>query len=100
MSGGHFDYAQYHIDRIADEVEQLILDDSKPDTPDYRRFSPAVVAEFERGLYALRVAAIYAQRIDWLVSADDGEDSFKSRLARELRELRQKTPIHVLEARK
>lgn len=100
MSGGHFGYQQYHIDTIADGIEQLILDAEKPDAPDYRRFSPAVIAEFERGLYALRVAKIYAQRIDWLVSADDGEDSFTSRLNSELRELRQRTPMHVTEAQK
>ena len=97
MSGGHFNYEQYKIDQIADEVEQLILNEAKPDLEDYQRFTPAIVAEFERGLYALRVAAIYAQRIDWLVSGDDGEDSFASRLAKELRELRQKTPAHAQE---
>ena len=27
-----------------------------------------------------RIAGIYAQRIDWLLSGDDGEDSFHERL--------------------
>jgi hypothetical protein len=35
----------------------------------------------------LKEAYIYAQRIDWLVSGDDGEGSFKVRLAKDLREL-------------
>lgn len=25
MSGGHFDYRQFHIEQIADEIEQTIL---------------------------------------------------------------------------
>jgi hypothetical protein len=29
---------------------------------------------------SLLLAQIYVQRIDWLVSGDDGEDSFHSRL--------------------
>ena len=33
----------------------------------------------------MRAAAIYAQRIDWLVSGDDGEETFHQRLAEELR---------------
>jgi len=32
----------------------------------------------------LRKAAIYAQRIDWLLSGDDGEESFLERLKEEL----------------
>ena len=38
----------------------------------------------KKGLIALKVAAIYAQRIDWLLSGDDGEESFKRRLKEEL----------------
>ena len=92
MSGGHFDYEQYKIAQIADQVEQLILsnDDETRDewgTPRGRCYPPEVIAEFQRGLHALRVAAVYAQRIDWLVSGDDGDDAFARRLRTELAEL-------------
>jgi hypothetical protein len=30
---------------------------------------------------------VYAQRVDWLVSGDDGEESFITRLAEDLKEL-------------
>ena len=46
-----------------------------------------VLEEFKKGLEILKKAAIYAQRIDWLLSGDDGEDSFKRRLKEELDEL-------------
>ena len=51
---------------------------------------PEVVEEFKKGLKILKTAAIYAQRIDWLLSGDDGEESFKRRLKEELDELESK----------
>ena len=39
---------------------------------------------FRDGLEALERAAIYAQRIDWLVSGDDGPESFIERLEEDL----------------
>jgi hypothetical protein len=33
------------------------------------------------------MAQIYAQRIDWLISGDDGEDSFRERLKEDLEKL-------------
>jgi hypothetical protein len=35
----------------------------------------------------LRQAYVYAQRIDWLVCGDDGEDSFQRRLKFEMEKL-------------
>ena len=52
-----------------------------------------VLEEFKKGLEILKKAAIYAQRIDWLLSGDDGEDSFKRRLKEELDELESKPII-------
>lgn len=52
--------------------------------PDYEE---RTLEEFRNGIEALRKAQIYAQRIDWLISGDDGEDSFHERLKEELDEL-------------
>lgn len=89
MSGGHFDYKQYEIGYIADEVQQLILTNDSTEKNEWGdekgyHFSSETIAEFKKGLDLLRQAQIYAQRIDWLVSGDDGEDSFHSRLQEEL----------------
>jgi len=83
MSGGHFSYKQYEIDTIADDVEELIAKDAYYSASE--QYSPATIAEFRTGLRYLRMAAVYAQRIDWLVSCDDGEDSFHRRLAVDLK---------------
>ena len=92
MSGGHFQYKQWEIFNIADEVEQLILtnDSEQKDEWGDRKgyhYSPETIEEFKKGLVLLRQAYVYAQRIDWLVSGDDGEDSFHNRLKFELEKL-------------
>ena len=89
MSGGHFDYKQYELGRIADEIEQIILGNDSTEIDQWGSkkgygFAPETIAEFKKGLDILRQAEIYAQRIDWLVSGDDGEDSFHSRLKHDL----------------
>lgn len=168
MSGGHFDYQQYHIDDIANSIEKEIEEAAKPKPPlvwregvmvyeklgdafyrgvymglktydeavkklkrrkdykfireyekDEKRVSEFMdgdklievresrYQEYEDGEYypeyteetiqifkdavkLLRKAAIYANRIDWLLSGDDGEDSLKERLEEELKELEDK----------
>lgn len=165
MSGGHFDYQQYHIEDIADSIEREIEEATKPKPPlvwrenvtvfrkiddwhsvgiykGFKTYDEAVrhlkkdkaykfireyekngrrIAEFMEGdkqievrelkyqeyedgeyypeytdetiqifsdaVKALRKAAIYANRIDWLLSGDDGEESLKERLEEELKKL-------------
>jgi len=91
MSGGYFDYEQYKLSRIADEVQQLILNEESTEVNTYgdpikKNWSKDTLDAFEEAVFLLRVAEIYAQRIDWLVSGDDSEESFKKRLGKELHE--------------
>jgi hypothetical protein len=92
MSGGHFEYKQYQIGSIADDIEQLIIDNDSDELDDYGyrkgcHFTKETVEEFKQALSVLRKAHVYAQRIDWLVSGDDGEDSFHRRLKNDLEKL-------------
>jgi len=89
MSGGHFDYKQYQIDIIVDEIEQLIKENEDESLTEWgakrgRFYSKEVIDKFRTGVDLLRKGAIYAQRIDWLVSDDDGEESFLGRLEEDL----------------
>lgn len=110
MSGGHFDYNQYKITEIADSVERVIINNGMPISDEtrkenerwygddwYQRFpeelyhhkySDEVIDKFKEGLAILRQAEIYAQRIDWLLSGDDGEESFLKRLKEDLKVLK------------
>lgn len=112
MSGGHFDYKQYKIDDIVDSLESYIYgyqlyDDydvseycnenslDKKETeyveshmrtlPNKYGYSKETINILKRGLIILKEASIYANRIDWLLSGDDSEESFKERLERELK---------------
>lgn len=97
MSGGTFDYNQYKITDIADEIQSRLdrqgqtMDDrwhSSYDLPfTYMTFPPEAEQRLKDAVKALRIAAIYAQRADWYLAGDDGEESFVRRLDEELKEL-------------
>ena len=110
MSGGAFEYQQYHIEEIADSIEQEIIeagreipkeiwaknhwygssfDDSDRTYPTYERKTIDIM---KRAVYVLRMAYIYAKRIDWMLSGDDGEDTLVERLQEELQALKAKYP--------
>ena len=89
MSGGHFIYAQYHVEEIAREIESLIEtnDDETLDEWGGRRgrnYPPEVIDRFREAAHTLYQAAEMAQRVDWLVSGDDGEGSFLKRWLEEV----------------
>jgi hypothetical protein len=108
MSGGTFDYKQFNITMIADEIEQRIERSGRPKTREelkdegwrdpewykkypedlnHYKYSDEVIEEFKKGVEILRKAHVYAQRIDWLISCDDSEESFHKRLKEDLSKL-------------
>ena len=50
-------------------------------------YRPDVEQAMKEGVKILKKAYIYAQRIDWFLSGDDGEDNFLRRLKKELEAL-------------
>ncbi len=98
MSGGKFEYKQYDIDRIADIIQfelniqkmptamakKLFPEDQKPDPP----HSEEVQEQMRNAIRALRVAAVYAQRVDWYLSGDDGPESFLKTLKSDLKRIK------------
>jgi hypothetical protein len=88
MSGGRFDYLQYRFTEIVDAIEQEIINNNAEPRPkdwfEPNNFREETIAEFKKGIEYIKKAQIYAQRIDWLLSWDDGEDSFHKRLLEDL----------------
>ena len=101
MSGGHFDYKQYQIDWIIEGIEEHLESMGKergdvndpyrkefyseyPEERTYPVESEEVQERMRHAIRALKIAKIYAQRVDWYLSGDDGEESFLERLDREL----------------
>jgi predicted house-cleaning noncanonical NTP pyrophosphatase (MazG superfamily) len=105
MSGGHFDYDQYKIGYMADSIESLIEKNGRKKTMEelkdenwrgsdwyekypedlcHYKYPDEVIEEFKKGVELLKLAQIYAHRIDWLISGDDGNESFLKRLKEDL----------------
>lgn len=90
MSGGHFNYDQYRITYISDQISEVIRSNDNEELNKWgdrvgRRYSAETIKEFENALEALNRAFVYAHRIDWLLSCDDGEDTFHKRLKEDLK---------------
>jgi hypothetical protein len=93
MSGGHFEYQQYRLHDIASQIKELIEsnDDESLNEWGYRcghGYSAETIEKFKIAVDTLEKAAIMAQRVDWLVSGDDGEDSFHRCWDEELKEIK------------
>ena len=101
MSGGHFEYNQYKIREIADSIESELKNQGKlkpkedlwnskdfyekyPEEKFNYTYPQEIQDKFKEAIKALRVAEVYAQRVDWLLSGDDGEESFLSRIKEDL----------------
>jgi len=87
MSGGHFEYKQYGLDYIADSIGQEIIDNKKEVDGYCNNFSSKTLHLMKLGENKIREAAVFAQRIDWLLSGDDGEDTFHKRLEGDFKKL-------------
>lgn len=113
MSGGRFNYDQYKIGYIADSIERSIEDNGRLKSEDelnderwardtinwykehpedlyHYKYREEVIERFKLAVHYLRIAQVYAHRVDWLLSGDDGESSFIERLNEDLVKLRQK----------
>lgn len=115
MSGGHFDYKQYHISGIRTDIETYLdgweLDDDEAANfvhcpyeeeadkeyvkkkhhtiPNKYGYTEETLSEFRKAIEVLKQAEVYAQLIDWIVSGDDGEESFHKMLKDDLEKLKQ-----------
>lgn len=113
MSGGRFDYNQYKIGYIADDIQWHIEKNGRKKTkeelkeesswsyqPDWYekypeelyhyKYPDEVIEKFKEAVKILRQAEVYAQRVDWLLSGDDGEESFMERLKDDLESIEKK----------
>lgn len=95
MSGGRFNYDQYKILEIAEYIESEVNNSvKKKDKKEfsfeddyYPEYKPETIERFNEAIEYLKIAYVYAHRIDWFLSGDDGEESFHSRIKKELESL-------------
>jgi len=89
MSGGHFDYQQHHLYWMAEEIDELIelnncTDKNEYDTEIGRHYPDDIITKFKETAYELKRTAAMVHRIDWLLSGDDDEGSFRKRWDKEV----------------
>lgn len=107
MSGGSMDYVFSRIsiaaEQIEDEIRKIEENESVsdfapsdyylkhyPDKPEIScasRVKEEVLKRMREAVKTLRKAEIYARRVEWLTSADDGYESFILRTDEELKKL-------------
>ena len=82
MSGGHFNYSQNRINDVVEHLEYLLDDEEAQERRD--TYSDATLQKFKEAADILKKAFVYTQRIDWLLSGDDSEETFHERLEEDL----------------
>ena len=80
MSGGYFSYNQFRINEITESVEDLLENSERLE--DYSNL-------VEQDVKALKdlwwLSFILTQRLDWLLSGDDSEDTYYKRQKEDLK---------------
>jgi hypothetical protein len=109
MSGGRFNGDQRRIGYIVEDIKETIERSGRPKTEEEKKdegwndvnwyvkypedlnwhaYPPEILDKFKEAIYYLERAQIYAQRVDYYLSGDDGEETFLERLDEELSELK------------
>jgi hypothetical protein len=78
MSGGAFDYVQHRFTDPVHELEDLAADNHWPED---------VRESMLKCVEVLQEASVRLHRIDWLVSGDDGIETYRERLEQDLKGL-------------
>ena len=81
MSGGKFNYLQDEFLAISNSIHAAI-DENKDN------YSDRTINKFKNAVVAIQMAYVYAQRIDWLLSGDDSEESFHERMHEDMKKIR------------
>lgn len=107
MSGGRYDYRQYGFTDVIDDLKSLIEKNGKPKTKEEMKYEfndpewyekypedklhynypENVIEEFKKAVDLISRAQVYMHRVDWLLSGDDGDESFIKRLEEDLKKL-------------
>ena len=105
MSGGKWEYIQYRLNDIVDDIKSEIEKsgrkksdkelkeeswydpewyDKYPEDKFHYKYPDEVIEEFKKSIEIISKAETYIHRIDWLLCGDDGDDTFIERLKEEL----------------
>ena len=101
MSGGNYDYAYFHLEQLADDIEKDFVNDGDYKTEDWsnkdnfgnpplkienrigdatEEQKPIILAEIKSLIEDLRNCAKRAKEFEWYQSGDTGASSYLERL--------------------
>ena len=88
MSGGRFGYAQYQFGGIVESIRSTIAENDLDGKDEWGgtigwHLPPDIIAKLTETADAVERAEKMVTRVDWLLSGDDGEDSFRRRWTEE-----------------
>lgn len=90
MSGGRFDYKQYPLNDIAEQIEYELK--HMDAWLQYEKFTVeekvALENNMEGLIHLLKFCQVGVQRLDWLLSGDDGLQTYFERLEEDRTKLR------------
>lgn len=85
MSGGFFDYKQFHIQYITDELEETIENQkSRLENNDPGHYSKEMIEEMERVLKRLKEDYVLIHHLDYLLDGDIDENDYFERIKKDL----------------
>lgn len=104
MSGDYFGFQEYQIYEIVNTIEEVLNRQGKrkpkdelygdikyyeehPEEMYYYTYPEIIQEKIKEGIKQLKIASVYARRIDFLLSSDDGDESFIFRLSEDLNKI-------------
>lgn len=81
MSGGYFNYNEWTLQNLVDEMEDALQTDWA------QTLSPETKKKIQEGIFSLQESAVYVKRIDYLFEGDDAEQTFHNRIKEDLTNL-------------
>jgi hypothetical protein len=84
MSGGKFDYVQFRFAEVVETIRSAVDNNESNEDNGWggtvgQHLPPDIIEKFTEAADLIERAQKMATRIDWLLSGDDGEDSFRRR---------------------
>jgi hypothetical protein len=92
MSGGYFNYDQHRLNDIKQSIEELIRSNKDTSIDEFgdrlgKFYTKTTINKFYKTMDWLSKAEIAVQRIDYLVSSDDSEESFHEQWVEDLNKI-------------
>ena len=86
MSGGFFNYKQYELSTMISEIESVLQRQGTVDDGGYQypSYPEDIVDRMKETICQMQKCENMLQRVDWFLSGDDGDDSFRRRWKEEV----------------